>query len=64
MISVMHLSCVLTAVFLIEFDHDKLAEVEICASCIVPNIKHVTEIFRKNNCGSYFFQMIKAHKPS
>lgn len=48
MISVTHLSYVLTAVFfLIEFDNGRHAEVEICASCIVPNIKHVTEILRK-----------------
>lgn len=60
----LYLFCPYSSLFLIELDNDRPAGVEICASCTVPDIKCVSEIFRKNNFGSYSFQMIKAHKSS
>ena len=57
--------CPYSSLFLIELDNDRPAGVEICALCTVPNIEIcVSEIFRKNICGSYSLQMIKAHKSS
>ena len=54
--------CSYSSLFLIKLHNDRPAGVEICASCIVPIVNCVSEIFIKNNCGNYSFQMIKARK--